>query len=148
MNVKIKKLHPNAIIPKRATNGSAAFDFHAFFDEQSGGKKVRPDMPLIIGTKLAFEIPAGHAMFIFSRSGHGFKNDVRLSNCVGVIDSDYRQEVKVKLAYDMNEGPGMYIGHGERIAQGVILPVPVVEFEEVDELSDTDRVGGFGSTGK
>lgn len=96
---------------------------------------------------------AGHpAVFYptFSRSGHGFKHNVRLANCVGVIDSDYRGSVKVKLIADAtpDDSPGLVIKPGDRVAQALVLPVPRVVFEEVAALSETERgAGGFGSTG-
>jgi dUTP pyrophosphatase len=87
-------------------------------------------------------------MLIFSRSGHGFKNNIRLSNCTGVIDSDYRGEVQVKLASDDPDGAVFSVAHGDRIAQAMVLPIEQVSFEEVTELSTTERgEGGFGSTG-
>ena len=86
-------------------------------------------------------------MLVYSRSGHGFKYGVRLANCVGVIDSDYRGEVGVKLTADQTS-EGFFVRNGDRIAQAMIVPVDRVEFEEVEKLSDTDRgTGGFGSTG-
>jgi dUTP pyrophosphatase len=85
-------------------------------------------------------------MLIFSRSGHGFKNDVRLSNCVGVIDSDYRGEVQIKLSND--GGDHFTINNDDRIAQAMLVKLPWVELIEVDELSETARgTNGFGSTG-
>ena len=90
-------------------------------------------------------------MLVFSRSGHGFNHAVRLANSVGVIDSDYRGEVKVKLACDdcPDDEPPLKINPGDRIAQAMVLPIPRVEFEEVTELSATARgQGGFGSTGR
>lgn len=97
-------------------------------------------------TGLAFEIPPGWVMLIFSRSGHGFKSQTRLANCVGVIDSDYRGQVSVRLTVDA--GGGLSVAHGDRIAQAMLVPIPRVELIEVDELSDTERgAGGFGSTG-
>lgn len=146
MKLKIKKLHPDAVVPQYATDGSACFDLHAVI--KTGELAcVMPDIPRVFETGLAFEIPEGHAMLIFSRSGHGFKNDVRLANCVGVIDSDYRGEVAVKLTSDT--GKGLTVWRGDRIAQAMVIPVDRVEFEEVVELSDTERgSGGFGSTGK
>ena len=84
-------------------------------------------------------------MMIYSRSGHGFNWGVRLANCVGVIDSDYRGEVKVKLQAD---GCAMTVSKHDRIAQAMIIPVPKVQFTEVEALSETVRgAGGFGSTG-
>lgn len=153
MRLKVKKLHQSAIIPKYATSGAACFDLHAVVDGDAIllNSYVYKDHPLTIKTGLSFEIPEGHVMLVYSRSGHGFKSNVRLSNCVGVIDSDYRGEVQVKLIQDIaaemvNEL--LYINNGDRIAQAMIVPVDRVEFEEVTELSDTERgVNGFGSTG-
>lgn len=142
MKLKVKKLHPDAIIPKYATAGAAAFDLCAV---NSG--RVMPGLNAIVETGLAFEIPEGYVMLVFSRSGHGFNNNVRLSNCVGVIDSDYRGEVKAKLTCD-GRCVGIEFKKGDRIAQAVIVPIPQVELEEVDDLSSTERgEGGFGSTG-
>lgn len=142
MKIKVKKLHPDAKIPQYATDGSACFDLHSI---QSGSTSCGAEM---FSTGLSFEIPAGHVMLCFSRSGHGFKNDVRLSNYVGVIDSDYRGEVTVKLRRE-TYSVGLTIAVGDRIAQALIIPIPTIEFVEADELSDTTRgTGGHGSTGK
>ena len=102
----------------------------------------------MISTGLSVEIPSGYGLFIFSRSGQGFKSDVRLANCVGVIDSDYRGEIKIKLTKDVASwAMPSEIKSGDAIAQGVILPYPRVTFVEADELSNTERgTGGFGST--
>lgn len=70
-------------------------------------------------------------MMIYSRSGHGFKNDVRLANCVGVIDSDYRGEVQVKMTNDNGDGNAITVRHGDRIAQAMIVLVPNIELIEV-----------------
>ena len=140
MQVKIKRLHPDAVMPQYGSDGAACFDLHCI-----GGGYVTSHQ--VFDTGLAFEIPEGHVMLVFSRSGHGFKNDTRLSNCVGVIDHDYRGEVKVKLRVDGELG-GLAVKHGDRIAQAMIVPYPKVGFIWADELSDTDRgTGGFGSTG-
>lgn len=152
MQVKIKKLHPDAIIPKYATDGSACFDLHALgeWDRGNGWNAipVPTGVPASFRTGLAVEIPAGHVMLVFSRSGHGFKNDTRLANCVGVIDSDYRGEISVKLTRDHAPGEIMQVEKGDRIAQAMIVPIPQVELVEVEELTDTNRgTGGFGSTG-
>lgn len=145
MNIRIKRLHERAMIPTFATEGAACFDLYAMVEENKE-ISIYNNFPAIIRTGLSFEIPHGYAMMIYSRSGHGFKNDVRLANCVGVIDSDYRGEVKVKLAAD---GGGFSISHGDRIAQAMIIPVPAIEgFLVSNELSETGRGdGGFGSTG-
>ena len=99
MKLKIKKLDPHAAMPQYATDGSGCFDLVALPGDKGtfhgGDTNAR-----IYRTGLAFEVPRGHVMLIFSRSGHGFTRAVRLSNCVGVIDSDYRGEVKVSLRAD------------------------------------------------
>jgi dUTP pyrophosphatase len=147
--VKIKKLRDNAIMPAYATDGSAAFDLYSAVDcDEINHAKT-------ISTGLAFEIPNGYCMKIYSRSGHGFKQGVRLANCVGIIDSDYRGELLVKLTGDhYHLGGGgrvescLEIKAGDRIAQGIIVPVEQVQFEWSNELSSTERgAGGFGSTG-
>lgn len=143
MQLKIKKLHPDAIIPQYATKGAACFDLHAVSEG-----KITPAMPVMFKTGLSFEIPEGWVMLIFSRSGHGFKSGVRLSNCVGVIDSDYRGEVMVKLTRDPNAADYINVKAGDRIAQAMLVQVPRVELIEADDLGETDRgAGGFGSTG-
>lgn len=128
-------------MPAYATAGAACFDLHAMHEGwvPAGGATS-------FQTGLAVEIPPGHAMLIYSRSGHGFKRGVRLVNSVGVIDSDYRGEIAVKLH---NDSPlDFYFERGDRIAQAMVVPVPRVELLRVDELSDTERgAGGFGSTG-
>lgn len=149
MKVKIKKLHPDAVVPTYATEGSACFDLYACapgaIPRTIGGKGLVVTA-VTFDTGLSFEIPDGHAMLVFSRSGHGFKNGVRLANCVGVIDSDYRGEVAIRLHADTSEE--LAVGHGDRIAQAMILPISQVSFDVVDELSETERgTGGFGSTG-
>ena len=140
MLINVKTLHPDATLPTYGTAGAACFDLSVVTIEGWGLSKAT------YGTGLSFEIPKDHVMLVFSRSGHGFKDDIRLSNCVGVIDSDYRGEVKVKLRGDDHVSP--HFAAGDRIAQAMILPIQQVSFALVDELSDTDRgTGGFGSTG-
>lgn len=143
--LKVKKLSDSATIPSYATSCAACFDLHADL-LQGGASGVFIGAGTVIGTGLAFDIPEGYQMLIFSRSGHGFKHGVRLANCVGVIDSDYRGEVKVKLVSD---GDFLFdVKHGDRIAQAQLFPVTQVSFAEVDELSESQRgTGGFGSTG-
>ena len=144
MNVKIKKIHPDAKVPVYGSKGAACFDLYA-----ARVINTADDIELTVtyGTGLQFEVPEGHVMMIYSRSGHGFKHGITLVNSTGVIDADYRGEVCVKLRktrIDMYGMPDV----GERIAQAMILPVEQVAFEEVDELSNTERgEGGFGSTG-
>lgn len=147
MIVKIKKVHPDAIAPQYATPGAACFDLHAVGLPDIGDTPLRFE-PVLVRTGLAFEVPEGHVMRIYSRSGHGFKNHTRLANCVGVIDSDYRGEVMVMLTRDAGPGQAVIVRNGDRIAQGIIEPVQQVQFAMVDELSETERgTGGFGSTG-
>lgn len=142
MQLKYKKLHPDAIAPRYATEGAACFDIAAL-----NGELVMPKQPAEIATGLSFEVPSGYVMLVFSRSGHGFKYGVRLANCVGVIDSDYRGELMVKLTSD--DGELMRVFAGDRIAQAMIIPIPSVELVEADELSETARgVNGLGSTGR
>lgn len=151
MKLKVKKLHPSAIIPKYATDGSGCFDLHAVVGDQDLNPCVMHRFPQVIRTGLSFEIPEGHVMLIFSRSGHGFKIDIRLSNCTGIIDADYRGEVQVKLTKDASDSTavGLNILQGDRIAQAMVIAIDKVEFEEVSELSTTERgSGGFGSTGQ
>ena len=141
MNIKVKQLSPQAKMPVYATAGSACFDI-ATIDEAD----VAPGHSAVLRTGLAFEVPAGHVMMVYSRSGHGFKNGVRLANGTGVIDSDYRGELMVKLHNDSRTR--FSVNRGDRIAQAMIVPIEQVAFDSVDELGATDRgPGGFGSTG-
>lgn len=143
MDVKIKLLTDTARVPTYATDGSAAFDIYA--DE---AEWVQYGQYTKISTGISIEVPEGHVLKVYSRSGHGFKNGVRLVNCVGIIDSDYRGEVMVGLACDSNYD-SLYINHGDRIAQGIIMPVEKTNFIVADELSQTVRgTNGFGSTGQ
>lgn len=143
MKLKVKLISQNARMPIFSTEGAACFDLYTTSTQQN---TVTSMTPVVLGTGLAFEMPTDHVMLVFSRSGHGFKNDVRLANCVGVIDSDFRGELKVKLSSD---GMPYTVAPGERIAQAMIIKKPSVVFEQVEELSDTNRgKAGFGSTGK
>lgn len=149
MELKVKKLHQNAIIPQYQTAGAACFDLHAVMDpDGSANAEMNLGSPQVFSTGLAFEIPDGYVMLVFSRSGHGFKNDTRLANCVGVIDSDYRGEVKVKLTKDTSDG-SLIVRHGDRIAQAIVVPFPRVNIVEAALLSETVRgTNGYGSTGQ
>lgn len=155
--LRVKKLHPDAILPKYATEGAACFDLHAIVQadparmivpDADGSITVRGGSAEIFRTGLSFEVPPGWAMMIYSRSGHGFNSNVRLSNCVGVIDSDYRGEVMVKLRAD-SELCSLKVKHGDRIAQAMLVPAQQWELVEAGDLTDTARgTGGFGSTGQ
>lgn len=138
VKIKVKKLHPNAVLPKMMTDGAVGFDLTATSVKLDQEKGVN-----IYGTGLAFEIPKGYGMFIFPRSSV-YKLCTMMANSVAVIDCDYRGEVHVIFKDSVYR-----YSIGDRIAQAVILPIPEVEYEEVDELSDTERgSGGLGSTGK
>ncbi len=169
MNIKqitqlnVKKLHPDAVIPKYAKPGDAGLDLTATSLEYKNGR-------YIYGTGLAFEIPEGHVGLLFPRSSIN-KYDLRLTNCVGVIDSGYRGEVKFVFENDgiipREEIPEEVIkalsnsgiekkeymrklyNVGDRIGQLIVMPYPEMKVQEVKELSDTERGdGGFGSSGK
>lgn len=141
MKLKVKRLSPDAVIPQYATDGAACFDLVAT------ERKIGSDSTATYATGLAFEIPKGYVMLVYSRSGHGFKEGLRLVNCTGVIDSDYRGQVVVKLQADQPQPDWPRVG--ERVAQAMLVKLPVVEFEEVEELTETKRgQGGFGSTGE
>lgn len=143
--LKIKKVREGAIIPKRATEGSAGMDLYAVLD---GEKTIDKGEILLVPTGIAIELPSSHFVaYIFARSGLAIKHGITLANSVGVIDSDYRGEVCVGLV-NVSNTP-YTITPGERIAQLVISPVSLMPTMEVETLSDTDRgAGGFGSTGK
>lgn len=141
--VLYKRLNDLAIVPTKGSEYSAGYDLYAAIESDI---EIAPHGTIMIGTGLAFEIPPYTFMGIFARSGLATKKGLRPANCVGVVDSDYRGEVKVALHNDSDEV--MTVESGERIAQAIILPFYQIGLEEVDELSDTDRgEGGFGSTG-
>lgn len=174
MKVKIKKIHKDAVIPTYAKDGDAGMDLTATsksYDEHGN---------VVYGTGLAFEIPKGFVGLLFPRSSNS-KQDLLLSNSVGVLDSGYRGEVMFKFKKQINNEKSVLntiiavqnmaeikddfkqLGLlneddienfteyqlGDRIGQIIILPYPQIEFEEVEELSDSERgKGGYGSTGK
>ena len=162
LKVKIKKLNENAVIPTYSKDGDAGMDLVAT------SKYYDDDGNIVYGTGLAFEIPKGYVGLIFPRSSNA-KQQLLLSNSVGVIDSGYRGEVilkfkssassfslktLIKLIFNSdakitvinNFTISYYVG--ERIGQMIILPYPKIEFEESEELSETERGnGGYGSTG-
>lgn len=142
--IKVKKLRPDAHMPELGTPGAAGADLYACIDADGAG--IHPGSVMKIGTGIAVEIPPGYFGAIFARSGLSTKKGLRPTNCVGVIDSDYRGEIIVALRNDTRYA--QVISKGERIAQLVILPCVSPIFVEAEELSDTERgEGGFGSTG-
>ena len=144
MKINIKKLTDTAIMPERGSAYAAGYDLFADVKENM---EIKAHKTVMIPTGLAMEIPEGYFGGIFARSGLASKEALRPANCVGVVDADYRGEVKVALHNDGDEVK--VIAPGQKVAQLVVVPFLCVEFDEVDELSDTVRgVGGFGSTGK
>lgn len=148
MEVKIKKLHPKAVIPKRAHDTDAGFDLVAVskdFDKHGN---------VVYGFGLAFEIPQGYAGLIFPRSSNAAK-EITLTNSVGVVDSGYRGEVTAKFKplmtfKGMHYPPSAPLIYevGDRVAQLIIMPIPDVEFIETNDLTESERgSGGYGSTG-
>lgn len=143
LEVKIKKLSEKAILPKYQTEGAAGMDISACLDETV---TLKPMERKLISTGFAIAVPDGYAAFLYARSGLASKKGITLPNCVGVIDSDYRGEVKVALVNLSDEE--FLINDGDRIAQMVISPVNQAILIEEDELTETERAGGgFGSTG-
>ena len=142
--LKIKKLKDNAVIPKRATSGSAGVDLYACIDEPI---TVKSGDLVKIPTGIAIELPSENmAAFVFARSGLGINHGIAPSNAVGVVDSDYRGEICVGLT---NHGTEPFIVEPQtRIAQLIVMPVLPLPILEVDDLSDTERgEKGFGSSG-
>ena len=142
MEVKIKKLHPDAVIPAYSKPGDAGLDLTAtsIYDDSYDN--------IVYGTGLAIEIPEGYVGLLYPRSSNS-KTDLYLTNHVGVIDSGYRGEIMFKFR-PINGIVDAYIyAVGDRIGQLIIMPYPSIKFVETDELSDSDRgEGGYGSTGK
>lgn len=145
MQVKYKLLDPRAKAPAYATPGAAAADLCAVLDAPL---TLEPGQRAMVPTGLAIELPGPDCVaLVYARSGLAIKQGVTLSNCVGVIDSDYRGEIKVGLV-NLGAAP-VTLAPGERVAQLCIAPVWQAAFTPAEELSDTDRgTGGFGSTGR
>ncbi|MDR0910633.1 MAG: dUTP diphosphatase [Spirochaetaceae bacterium] len=144
MQVKIKKLHPRAILPSFATPGSAGADLSALLDAPL---VLQPGERALIPSGIAMELPPAYECQLRPRSGLAAKFGVTVLNAPGTIDSDFRGELKALL---INHGTEPFtINSGDRIAQLVVQPVIAVEYEEADSLSDTKRgEGGYGSTGR
>jgi len=144
MRIRVKKLHPDAIIPKYAKSGDAGMDIHTI---ERGNADQYGNM--VYKTGLAFEIPEGHVGLIYPRSSVS-KTPHSLRNHVGVIDSGYRGEIIFKFGWvESSSTEAQVYDKGDRIGQIMIMPYPKIEFVESDELSDSERgTGGFGSTGQ
>lgn len=165
MKLKFKKIHPKAIIPKRATPCSAGLDLHIILEEgsmvttndiettvyaETGGKlitSIPPHSTLLVRTGLSVQPEREDvALLVYPRSGLSTKHGIDLANCVAVIDSDYRGEIRIPLRNNSDET--FFLRDGDRVAQLVVTPVLFADTEEADELDETERgTGGFGSTG-
>lgn len=144
MVVDIKRLTATARMPERGSLSAAGYDLFADIEEEI---VVFAHTTVMIGTGLAAAIPEGYFAGIFARSGLASKEGLRPANCVGVVDADYRGEIKVALHNDSDED--RRITPHEKIAQMVVMPFLAMEFHETKELPETVRGdGGFGSTGK
>ena len=141
--VKVKRVHISAKLPIYASAGAAAADVHCVSDTSVA---INPDCSAVFDTGLQFEVPEGYELKVFSRSGHGFKSGIRLSNCTGILDSDYRGNLIVKLH---NDSDTVYlVALFERVCQVQVSRVVQHVFADADVLSDTARgANGFGSTG-
>ena len=142
--IRVKKLSPDATLPTYGSAEAAGADLYACLSELV---TVEPGQTAWIPTGIALEVPKGCAGLIYARSSMGTKRGLAPANKVGVIDSDYRGEIRVVLLNHSTQAQTVL--PGERVAQLIITPVLTPGYEEVEELTDTDRgVGGFGSTGK
>ena len=145
--VRFKKLNDKAQIPTYGTEFAAGADLYAAIDSDI---VIMPGQTVMVGTGIACEIPTGLVGLVYARSGLACKKGLAPANKVGVIDSDYRGEIKVAL-HNHNEAgsEGIVVACGERIAQMVITPYIQAEYVETDSLDDTNRgEGGFGSSGR
>ena len=142
MRLQIKRLQPGVGLPEPATGGAAGFDLAAAADIEIPPRSIR-----LVGTGLVIAVPSGHFLGIFARSSLPLKRGLMVANGVGIIDSDYcgpADEIKIQVL-NITDAP-VQVSRGDRLAQGIVLPAPRVEWEEVEEVSTSSR-GGFGSTG-
>lgn len=143
-SIRVKKLNQNAKLPTYGSVEAAGADLYACISETT---KILPGETVWIPTGIALEVPKGYAGLIYARSSMGVKRGLAPANKVGVVDSDYRGEIRVVLLNHSSEIQS--VEPGERVAQFIITPVLKAEYEEVKELTETGRgSGGFGSTGK
>ena len=142
MLLRIQRLRPDVGLPVPATDGAAGFDLAAAEDVE-----VPPGQIRLVGTGLVIAVPNGHFLGIFARSSTPLKRGLVVANGVGVVDADYcgpGDEIKVQLLNVTNQA--VIVRRGDRLAQGIVLPAPRIEWEEVPEIAAPTR-GGFGSTG-
>lgn len=144
MEINVKKLRDNAVIPTRGSEYAAGYDLYAAIDETV---VIGPHETQKIGTGLSFELPENTFGMIVARSGLATKEGLRLANCSGICDSDYRGEYIIALHNDSDEI--RYVEPNERIAQLILMSYVPMTFSLVNELTITERgEGGFGSTGQ
>src|SRR5688572_7199679 len=142
MKVRIRRLRPDIPLPRYESDHAAAFDLAAADDVV-----VEPRRVALVPTGLVVEVPDGMFLGIFARSSTPLKRGLMVANGVGVIDADYcgpGDEIKVQLL-NFTDAP-VQVKRGDRLAQGIVLPSPSIEWNEVEEMGEPTR-GGFGSTG-
>ena len=142
MRLKIKRLDAGVGLPQAATGRAAGFDLASAVDIEIPPRSIR-----LVGTGLVIAVPAGFFLGIFARSSTPLKRGLMVANGVGVIDADYcgpGDEIKVQLL-NFTDAP-VQVKRGDRLAQGIVLPSPSIEWNEVEEMGEPTR-GGFGSTG-
>ena len=142
MRLKIKRLQHAVGLPEPATGGAAGFDLAAAAEIEIPPRSIR-----LVGTGLVIAVPDGYFLGIFARSSTPLKRGLMVANGVGIVDSDYcgpADEIKIQVL-NITDAP-VKVARGDRLAQGIVLPCPRIEWEEVQEMSVPTR-GGFGSTG-
>src|SRR5688500_4115481 len=143
MRLKIKRLDAAVGLPETATTGAAGFDLASAVDEEIPARSIR-----LVGPGLVIAVPEGYFLGIFARSSTPLKRGLMVANGIGVVDADYcgpSDEIKIQLL-NITDAP-VQVKRGDRLAQGIVLPCPRIEWEEVDDISRPSR-GGFGSTGR
>ena len=143
LSVRIKRLSPAVSLPRYETDGAAGFDLAASEDVT-----VMPGCVALVPTGLVVEVPTGYFLGVFARSSTPLKRGLMVGNGVGVVDSDYcgpTDEIKIQVL-NFTQAP-VTVARGDRIAQGLLLPVRRVEWTEVDQFPRAASRGGFGATG-
>ena len=146
MKVKIKRVHPDAKLPAYIRPGDSALDLFACLPETL---RIPPGERRIVQCGISIELPDGYGMFIIPRSGLSVRHGVTVHNAPGLVDTNYRGEIRFILHNEMRTfNESFEVFNGARIAQALIMPIPLIEWEEVNELSESARGDkGFGSTG-
>jgi dUTP pyrophosphatase len=142
MHLKIKRLDAAVGLPRAGTSRSAGFDLASAVDIEIPARSIR-----LVGTGLVIAVPEGYFLGIFARSSTPLKRGLIVANGVGVVDADYcgpADEIKIQLL-NVTDSP-VQVKRGDRLAQGIVLPSPQIEWQEVEEMTQPTR-GGFGSTG-